>query len=89
MPETVHEQTEATAPAEHWRPAFREIVIDNHSQKPAECMGREDDVWWLRPVGGGIEWPAESVRQATSDEVLQAKLSVRNRMSDLHRVSGT
>ncbi|MFJ6660536.1 hypothetical protein ACIQNG_29950 [Streptomyces sp. NPDC091377] len=81
MPETAQEQTQAAAPVERWKPALHEIVIDNHSNKPGEYMGKELGVTWLRPVGGGIEWPTESFRQATQEEAIRARVAHENRRS--------
>ncbi|MEV5913397.1 hypothetical protein AB0M00_31460 [Streptomyces chartreusis] len=81
MPETAQEQTEVVAPFERWKPALHEIVIDTHSNKPGEYMGKELGVTWLRPVGGGIEWPTEGFRRATQEEVMRAKVALENRRS--------
>ena len=55
---------------------LRSYAVDVRSGRLGEVMGREGGYVQLRPVGGGREWdcPPESVREATTGEVLRERV---------------
>jgi hypothetical protein len=86
MPETTQEQasTLPDAPTEEvWAPTVDEIVKDDHSGRFGVYMGTWAGASWLRPVGGGTEWPVEpqKLSEATQDEKISARLKAENRRS--------
>lgn len=54
-----------------FQPVTGEPVHDTHLDRPAVYMGQSSPFrWFLRPVGGGLEWDADpgDVRPALSDD---------------------
>lgn len=64
-------------------PHSRELVTDTATGRVGEFQAVLENVYWMRPIGGGIEYTADprTVRPATYEEVLTAKVALANRRS--------
>ncbi|MFE9442464.1 hypothetical protein ACFYO2_26460 [Streptomyces sp. NPDC006602] len=83
MPEAANETPQATTVEARWRPKTDEIVRDAESDKVGVYKATYDGVAYLRPVGGGCEWPTDqgNLRKATQEEKVTARLKAENRRS--------
>lgn len=63
--------------------ALRTVVIDTRSNKVGEVRGMEAGRYYVRPLCGGREWevPQDKIRRMTPDEVMKARLDLKNRRS--------
>jgi hypothetical protein len=62
-------------------PAVNAPVFDTVTNVVATFQEMRSGRYWLRPLGGGREWERnpEYVRQPTQDELIMARLRLRNR----------
>lgn len=75
--------TEESGRACPYLPRPRELVTDTATGRVGEFQAVLENVYWMRPIGGGIEYTADprTVRPATQEEVLTAKVALANRRS--------
>ncbi|MFJ8230719.1 hypothetical protein ACIQ9E_12285 [Streptomyces sp. NPDC094448] len=73
--------TEASATP--WRPEIGGTARDTVRNKVGRVMDRTHTRYWLRPLGGGIEWdvPAADLRPVTASELLSTAVTEANERS--------
>ncbi|MEV3856098.1 hypothetical protein AB0J38_17455 [Streptomyces sp. NPDC050095] len=72
-------------------PEVGTVVVDTAREVVAEYRGVSGGRWALRPLDGGLEWEIspESVRVATADEALRARLRAENKRAAWRREVGS
>lgn len=73
---TTERAQEATAGSDV--PEVGQLAYDLSAKKVGVLMGEWAGRYMLRPLEGGREWDAVSVRRATAREELSARLAVKN-----------
>lgn len=62
-------------------PSIGSVAFDEKTRRFGELMDKVGQTFYLRPLGGGREWSTKSVRLATTDEELRAKVAAVNTMT--------
>lgn len=74
-----HRSSNSTDEEASWRPALHETVWDAAAKKVGEVMEASGPNYYLRPLGGGLEWVAVHIRPATQSELLSARVAAENK----------
>ncbi|MGV9312848.1 hypothetical protein ACWDR0_11710 [Streptomyces sp. NPDC003691] len=66
-----------------WEPHIGETVRDVPGKRIGRVVDRTHTRYWLRPIGGGIEWdvPADELEPVTASELLAGAVAEANERS--------
>ncbi|QDY77378.1 hypothetical protein [Streptomyces qinzhouensis] len=70
-------------PATPWQPQIGETVRDTVGKRVGRVVDRTYGRYWLRPLGGGIEWdvPAADLLPVTAADLLSTAVAEANERS--------